>query len=731
MSKNVSNGRFPVFWAIFLGPILLWVCLFKDFLNGPIVIMKDTYSIYGMFKFFYNNLFNGVVPLWDPFVKLGMPYISIANSGVLSPLMALFGSLHFLGVNYYVSFILFILFYFILGLGGFYLLALEVLGDRFYAWLSFVALLFSGMGPMLFNQLFVYFIFCPAVWMLYFLFRFSRTFDRKYFLGMTAALANMFCFYIPFYFLTLFLFFAVLMVFLYPFYLKAFASGLTNFILRNKKTFFGCALFFVFALMPLIFFKVSLNGADILFLSRRASSENVVISEKELGKDTVSAMTFNEVSLQGTLGERINAGRLFSNLDKYYYVSDDFFYIPLIIYLIIFITIFNYFERRQFLILCLGLGLFLLSLGQAAPLHRILYDTIFYFKYFRNFFFFSAFLIPLIILFAAFRLKELFDSSKFYDKRWRNVFLNTFLHLVFLGLLFWQGDILMTSYLTVILSCIFFNILFFQPRLSRILLFLILLLEPFQVFTSFGANTLGFRFSPPADHSVPLFNYQRPSLSNRRPFPIFPEKEDYGDVWYDLTMKDSKGYIPGTPMIVTKFTYLLSKTLDENIFLNYICHKFYVYDRVRFLKDYSDIKMAEVFKNNENLALVAQPLEDGAYQEKIQAPAVPLIVTRDSDNFKVLDFNPNRIRLMTDFNAGKFLVYTDSFEKYWKVLINGHEQKLYRANTAFKGVWVPAGKNEVIFQYSIMGEKELYLLLLLFNCLFLIYFLRIICIRGF
>ena len=109
--KNIFN-----FLLMFIAPVLLWAYLFMPFLKGDITLNIDSYSLYSMFKYFFNNLFNGVVPIWDPFVKLGLPYICIPTSGVLSPFMAIFACLHFLGLNYYASFILFIFFYFICAL---------------------------------------------------------------------------------------------------------------------------------------------------------------------------------------------------------------------------------------------------------------------------------------------------------------------------------------------------------------------------------------------------------------------------------------------------------------------------------------------------------------------------------------------------------------------------------------------------------------------------------------
>ena len=137
----------------------------------------------------------------------------------------------------------------------------------------------------------------------------------------------------------------------------------------------------------------------------------------------------------------------------------------------------------------------------------------------------------------------------------------------------------------------------------------------------------------------------------------------------------------------------------------------------------------EAIGNNKNLGFVAEPLEKSVSQAKDAIPAAPLVISRNTEQFKVIDFNPNRVQLATNFNTGKFLVYTDSYDKNWKVFVNQHEQKLYRANMAFKGVWLPAGRNEVKFQYSIRGEKELYLLILMVGFLLAIYFVRTLCIR--
>jgi len=256
-----------------------------------------------------------------------------------------------------------------------------------------------------------------------------------------------------------------------------------------------------------------------------------------------------------------------------------------------------------------------------------------------------------------------------------------------------------------------------------------MVLEPLQVFVSFENNSLDFKLSAPSKHLIPSFFYERPSLTQEKPFNNFSDRQDHEVFWYDLALQDSKGEVPDRPGVVSKYTFLLSKTINQNIFLNYISHKFYIYDRIKYLNYFSYPDLEDVFRQNENLAFISDPLEIGVPRVKDGASANPLIISQNTEQFKVVDFNPNRIQLITNFKTPKFLVYTDSYEKHWKVFINNQEKKLYRTNVAFKGVWLPAGEDKIDFQYTVMGEKELFLSVLILNLLFFLYFLKNLCIN--
>ena len=231
----------------------------------------------------------------------------------------------------------------------------------------------------------------------------------------------------------------------------------------------------------------------------------------------------------------------------------------------------------------------------------------------------------------------------------------------------------------------------------------------------------------PVNHTQPAFLYDRPSLMKKDPRFMFSQSNSYGDIWYILSMQDSKGYIPLKPFVVTKYTYLLSKAINEKVFLNYIRHKFYLYDNIQSVKNLTSLDVQNVISQDKDLVLLTEPLDPGSSLSKSGQLKGPLMIAHDSNQFRVKSFDTNHVALETNFNSNKFLVYTDSYETRWKVFVNHHEQKLFRANMAFKGVYLPAGHNDVEFQYSPKGEQLIYLIALLVNLISIIYFIRILC----
>jgi len=56
--------------------------------------------------------------------------------------------------------------------------------------------------------------------------------------------------------------------------------------------------------------------------------------------------------------------------------------------------------------------------------------------------------------------------------------------------------------------------------------------------------------------------------------------------------------------------------------------------------------------------------------------------------------------LKTHLSSSQFLVINDNYNKDWHAFINGRQAHLFRANVAFKGLWIPAGESSVLLRFS-------------------------------
>ncbi len=121
----------------------------------------------------------------------------------------------------------------------------------------------------------------------------------------------------------------------------------------------------------------------------------------------------------------------------------------------------------------------------------------------------------------------------------------------------------------------------------------------------------------------------------------------------------------------TKWARMLSQQVSNEDTARYLKYKFYFYDKLGALDNMSDFKVNEF-----------QSLK-GSSQE-----------------FQILDYDVNSIKLKTNFNEEKFLVYNDSFHSRWQAFLNGQKTEIIRAQVAFKGVLLPAGENIVYFRYG-------------------------------
>src|SRR5258708_40355559 len=111
-------GMLRVFAFVF--PCALWLYLMRDFVFCRIPVNMDTNTIYGVTKFYFNNVLNGVVPLWEPFISLGRAYYWSAICNLFNPVTQIIPLLKLAGMNYDNAFVFYMVVYFFIGCAGFY-----------------------------------------------------------------------------------------------------------------------------------------------------------------------------------------------------------------------------------------------------------------------------------------------------------------------------------------------------------------------------------------------------------------------------------------------------------------------------------------------------------------------------------------------------------------------------------------------------------------------------------
>jgi len=113
------------------------------------------------------------------------------------------------------------------------------------------------------------------------------------------------------------------------------------------------------------------------------------------------------------------------------------------------------------------------------------------------------------------------------------------------------------------------------------------------------------------------------------------------------------------------------------------------------LKEVKDVQEAinEFFKDNFNprkLTLVETSKQlnfQNAPENKVQEA-------------QILGYKPNLVEIKIETNNNGYLVLTDTFYPGWKAYIDGEETKIYPTDIAFRGIFVPKGKHDIVFRYK-------------------------------
>ncbi len=688
---------------------LIWCFAFKDFLSGKVVLASDAIAYYEHFKFFTDQLIRGIYPMWDPTVFCGIPFEFFARRiGSFNPLFGILLILKAVGIPHLQAYLAFLALYFFVGMIGYFKLAYLVLNDRRLAFVAFLLLMFSSLGTRLFDS-YILLTFIPMVWFFYFMVAFGMQFKKHQFLGMTLTAMILFTTYLPFYFITVLISF---IIFYAVFYFRNFIrqmKGAGEFIAHNKILVIFCVLFFAAALLPGVeLFKQAKKGEFVLaYRHSTLSTENSIEVDPEWRK--WSGM------------EDIAYSFYSSNLKKFNFAV---LYLPVFTYLIFMMGIVARLNKKLIFLFCWGGFIFLLSSPNVTETYNFLNKHISYFKYFRNLHFFLWIVVlPIFMLFLAEQMKSILQLKP--RNRWDRIALISFvvaLHGFGLWFFVHNGQALVSTYIVFGLSFIFF-ILYFSGRLlskkAAVVAFIIVITvtQSIEVFHYLTINL---------SNETPSYRYQKqylnPPLRSIRENPqyFYPEIKPNTLSLEHLSDKE-KNAAPSYYDV--KWSTYLFRNIQRDIFDNYRIHGFYIYDRIFWAgeKEVNINQLATSLLKYENLAYVNSHHPPKMMEGLNPKPEARYeIVSQESQNFHLINYDVNAVKIQTDFSHPRFLVYNDSYYDGWQAFINGKKADLYRTNMAFKGLWVPAGKSVIQFKFGYTWQYFLnYGLLILFYGLFL------------
>jgi hypothetical protein len=702
--KSKALWRINIYPFFLFLSFLIWCFSFRDFLTGKVALSSDALAYYEHFKFFSDQLSRGVYPLWDPTVFCGIPFEFYARRiGSFNPMYSLILIFKEI-IPDLQAYLAFLATYFFIGMIGYFKLVSLVLGDKRFALLAYVLLMFSSLGTRLFDS-YILLTFIPMVWFFYFLAAFSMQGKKHQFLGMLLTTMILFTTYLPFYFITVLISF---ILFYAVFYLKPFITQIMiwfRFIKQHKIFVLICVLFFAVSLLPGIeLFKQAQNGEFVLaYRHSTLQTQNTIEVDPEWKK--WSGM------------EDIAYSFYFSNLKKFNFAI---IYLPVFCYLIFMLGIIIKLNRKLLFLFCWGGFIFLLSSPNVTGTYNFLSSHFSYFKYFRNLHFFLwMVVIPVTTLFFSEQLRSFinFNPRNNLERTLLTVFILV-VHCFGLWFFVTNGQNILSTYLVFGMSLLFFLLHFFGKinlKKTAFLMFIIMMnvSQSVEVFKYLGNNVPqgGYSYRYQSD------DYLHPKMRSNKVSELFyPEVKFSGPISYEYLSESIKN--PEKIYLDAKWVSYLYKNLNKDIFEPYLTHGFLIYDRINWLgKEKVDLeKLGKSFLQYENLAHVSSsnpPTNLGETSGNLE-PRYE-IVSQESSNVKLVKFDVNSVQLSTDFSHPRFLVYNDSYYDGWQAFINGKKTDLYRTNVAFKGLWVPAGKNVVEFRFGYPWQYVLnYGLLMLF-----------------
>ncbi len=722
---TLSSSRYCVFLKFIL-PFSGWLFLVRDFILNKTFLSEDTFAIYAVVKYYLDHLASGVFPSWNPYLLSGMGHVH--QAGEFNPVWFLVLLLSHLGWGTYHAFVATVVFYWGVGLLGFYHLAKSVLGDSCLAYCAFVFLMFSSLGMTLFVQLTYILIFVPAVWFFFFVSDWLKTWSPKSFLGSVFALMIIMTTYIPFYFLTVMALVVLIIGLIYPREVFPRASRMMTFIRRHKGLgVVGLAGLAIAAWGPVTTWLFFRDGLTAQVRATALSFTDVKGSGVPLVEFARDFSFFNIFLLFSVprLFLYIQGCAAFLGFD---FFNQRIFYVPLVTHILSLASLATRGQKKVLALFLITFLLFLICIPDTVFVYGVLFKVVPGFNLFRNVFLFLPFLLAAYILWTLAQVRSFFVEEGAFSKvkKWTWAWI-LFVHLCCGMFLFRLPEGGGVGLMTVAASLFFmiawgWGLFKNRPGLACGLVACLSLLQPVTVYSQYMDSARRVE-APVAEQSredrpsSPNFVFLRP-LGNKGTGSSLDDHGFYQTFYrHMIEQKDAPGYSSSLYGYPTVWSKKLFQRVGERLH-SYARYKFVLYDHVYAATEaQTDFnRLGDDLSGLRNRAVImTDTMQDVRGWERPEEVAPARAVTSGSESFRVTGFGSDRIRLTTAFGKDKFLVYNDSYHPWWRAYVNGVRVRVFRSNYAFKGIWLLAGNNDVRFEFHPpLGQGSLFLVLVVF-----------------
>lgn len=127
-----------------------------------------------------------------------------------------------------------------------------------------------------------------------------------------------------------------------------------------------------------------------------------------------------------------------------------------------------------------------------------------------------------------------------------------------------------------------------------------------------------------------------------------------------------------------------------------------IYENLEALPRAYVVGRVKVATDDEAIAILSSPDFDPAAEIVVdRSPPVELTGNPSfSGDAKIVSYSPNHVVIQATVEQDSMLFLSDAYYPGWRATVNGHDTPIYRANYAFRAVYLSAGEHRVEFIYD-------------------------------